>query len=50
MGKTQVKNIKKIDLIAEDKRLTEIYLQVIKEMAIQFKIDINDFKHDLEVM
>lgn len=50
MGKTHVKSIKKIDVIAENKRLTEIYLQVIKEMAIQFGINIDNFKHETEVM
>ncbi|WP_079708121.1 Rha family transcriptional regulator [Paraliobacillus ryukyuensis] len=50
MGKTHVKSIKKIDVIAENKRLTEIYLQVIKEMAIQFGINIDDFKHETGIM
>lgn len=49
MNKTYVNKINKLDVIAEEKRLTEIYLQIVKEMAIQFKIDINDFK-ELEVI
>src|SRR5699024_2246170 len=43
MTKTFIKNINKLDVIAEEKRLVEIYIQIVKEMAIQFKIDINDF-------
>nr|WP_232620916.1 BRO family protein [Virgibacillus massiliensis] len=44
MTKSYVNKINKLDVIAEDKRLVEIYIQVVKEMAIQFKVDINDFK------
>lgn len=44
MTKTFVKNINKLDIIAEEKRLVEIYLQVVKEMAIQFRINVNDFE------
>ncbi|WP_307894021.1 BRO-N domain-containing protein [Bacillus swezeyi] len=46
MSKTYVKKINKLDVIAEEKRLVEIYIQVVKEMAIQFKVNINDFKFD----
>jgi len=46
MTKSYVKKINKLDVISEEKRLVEIYIQVIKEMAIQFKIDINDFKFE----
>jgi len=46
MSKSYVKKINKLDVISEEKRLVEIYIQVIKEMAIQFKIDINDFKFE----
>src|SRR5690625_336872 len=44
MTKTFVKNINKLDVISEEKRLVEIYLQVVKEMAIQFRINVNDFE------
>ena len=44
MTKTYIKKINKLDCIAEEKRLIEIYIQVVKEMAIQHKININDFK------
>ncbi|HLR43069.1 MAG TPA: Rha family transcriptional regulator [Pseudogracilibacillus sp.] len=47
MTKTFVKNINKLDVIAEEKRLVEIYIQIVKEMAIQFKIDINDFESEV---
>ncbi len=46
MSKSYVSKISKLDCIAEEKRLTEIYIQVIKEMAIQFGININDFKFE----
>jgi len=46
MSKSYVQKINKLDVIAEEKRLTEIYLQVIKEMAIEFRVNINDFKFD----
>jgi len=46
MSKTYVKKINKLDVIAEEKRLVEIYIQIVKEMAIQFKVNINDFKLD----
>lgn len=44
MNKTYVSKINKLDVIAEEKRLVEIYIQVIKEMAIQFRVNINDFE------
>ncbi|MYL56161.1 phage antirepressor [Virgibacillus halodenitrificans] len=44
MTTSYIKKINKLDCIAEEKRLIEIYIQVVKEMAIQHKIDINDFK------
>lgn len=44
MTKTYIKKINKLDCIAEEKRLVEIYIQVVKEMAIEHKVDINDFK------
>ncbi|WP_281659097.1 BRO family protein [Halobacillus sp. Cin3] len=46
MSKSYVQKINKLDVIAEEKRLVEIYIQVVKEMAIQFKININDFKFE----
>lgn len=44
MTKSFVNKINKLDCIAEEKRLVEIYIQVVKEMAIQFKVDISDFE------
>ncbi|MYL45014.1 hypothetical protein GLV94_05115 [Virgibacillus halodenitrificans] len=46
MSKSYVQKINKLDVIAEEKRLVEIYIQVVKEMAIQFKININDFNFE----
>ena len=44
MTKTYVQKINKLDCIAEEKRLVEIYIQVVKEMAIQLRVDISDLK------
>lgn len=44
MPKSYVQKINKLDCISEEKRLVEIYLQVVKEMAIQFKVNINNFE------
>lgn len=44
MSKSYVQKINKLDVISEEKRLVEIYIQVVKEMAIQFRVDINDFE------
>lgn len=46
MSKSYVNKINKLDCIEEEKRLVEIYIQVVKEMAIQFRIDINDFNFE----
>lgn len=44
MSKSYVQKINKLDVIAEEKRLVEIYIQVVKEMAIQFRVNVNDFE------
>lgn len=41
-GKTAVKKLNKLDVIAEDARLTEIYLSVIKDMAIKYDVDFKE--------
>ncbi|KHD86343.1 hypothetical protein NG54_03210 [Heyndrickxia ginsengihumi] len=46
MSKSYVQKINKLDIIAEEKRLVEIYLQIVKEMAIQFKVDISNFNFE----
>ncbi|MFA1820595.1 Bro-N domain-containing protein [Virgibacillus oceani] len=46
MSKSYIQKINKLDVISEEKRLIEIYIQVVKVMAIEFKIDINDFKFE----
>ncbi|WP_246202670.1 BRO-N domain-containing protein [Virgibacillus doumboii] len=46
MSKSYVSKINKLDVISEEKRLVEIYIQVVKEMAIQFRVNINDFKFE----
>lgn len=46
MSKSYVQKINKLDVISEEKRLVEIYIQVIKEMAIEFRININNFNFE----
>lgn len=38
LGKTAVRNLNKLDIIEEDHRLKEIYMQVIKDMAIKYGV------------
>lgn len=40
--KSRRDKLSKVDVIADDKRLTEIYLAVIKDMAIKYGVDMND--------
>lgn len=47
MPKSYVNKINKLDVIQEEKRLVEIYVQVVKEMAIEFGIDVSDFQEAL---
>lgn len=47
MPKSYVNKINKLDVIQEEKRLVEIYVQVVKEMAIEFRIDVSDFQEAL---
>lgn len=39
LPKSKIDKVSKLDAIAEDARLTEIYLAIVKEMAIQYKVD-----------
>jgi len=47
MPKSYVNKINKLDVIQEEKRLVEIYIQVVKEMAIEFGVDVSDFQEAL---
>ena len=38
LGKTAVNKLNKLDIIQEDHRLKEIYMQVIKDMAIKYGV------------
>lgn len=42
LGKSKIKQIKKIDVIAEDNRLIEIYLSVVKDLAIHYGLNIDE--------
>ncbi|MGG4499136.1 ORF6N domain-containing protein [Brevibacillus reuszeri] len=37
--KSKIDKVSKLDAIADDARLTEIYLAIVKEMAIQYKVE-----------
>lgn len=39
LPKSKIDKVSKLDAIAEDARLTEIYLAIVKEMAILYKVD-----------
>jgi len=39
-SKTQCRNLTKLDILEEDPRLLEIYITVVKEMAIQYGVDL----------
>ena len=39
VGKTKIKKINCLDIIAEDKKLIEGYVAIVKEMAIKFGVD-----------
>lgn len=41
-SKTAQNKVSKLDVIADDKRLTEIYLGVVKDMAIKYSVDVSD--------
>lgn len=42
IGKTKIQNLSNLDVIAEDNRLIEIYISVVKEMAIKYGVDIDE--------
>ncbi|GAA0461931.1 hypothetical protein [Alkalibacillus silvisoli] len=41
-SKSKVQKANKMDVIQSDKSLTEIYLSIIKEMAIKYDVSIGD--------
>ena len=43
MSKTAINKISKLDVIAEDKKLISVYVTVIKEMAVKYKLDISRY-------
>lgn len=42
VAKSKIDKVNKMDVIADDQRLTEIYLAIVKEMAIKYKIDLKN--------
>ncbi|HJV46606.1 MAG TPA: Rha family transcriptional regulator [Bacillota bacterium] len=44
VAKSKIDKVTKLEVIADDSRLTEIYLAIVKEMAIQYRVDVSEFK------
>ncbi|MCK1996472.1 Rha family transcriptional regulator [Psychrobacillus psychrodurans] len=42
--KSTVNKVSKLDAISEDARLTEIYLAIVKELAIKYRVSFTDFE------
>ncbi|HEC2213612.1 TPA: Rha family transcriptional regulator [Staphylococcus delphini] len=42
--KTQIKNLSKLDVINDEPRLIEIYIAVIKNLAIKYGVDLSQFE------
>lgn len=42
VAKSKVDKVNKMDVIADDARLTEIYLAIVKEMAIQYQVKLEN--------
>ena len=42
--KTQINKLSKLDIINDEPRLIEIYISVIKSMAIKYGVDINQLE------
>ncbi|MDA2525874.1 ORF6N domain-containing protein [Bacillus cereus] len=42
VSKSKIDKISNLDIIGEDKRLLEIYLAIVKEMAIRYQVNINE--------
>ena len=43
VAKSRIDKVNYMDVIADDARLTEIYLAVVKEMAIKHGVDVKSF-------
>lgn len=41
VSKSKIDKVSNLDIIGEDKRLLEIYLAIVKEMAIRYQVNIN---------
>lgn len=42
VAKSKIDKVSNLDIIGEDKRLLEIYLAIVKEMAIRYQVNINE--------
>lgn len=42
LGKTKIQQTKKLDVIAQDNKLIEIYISVVKNLAIHYGVDIDE--------
>ncbi|GMA52640.1 hypothetical protein GCM10025857_39970 [Alicyclobacillus contaminans] len=46
-AKSKIDKVNKMDVIADDARLTEIYLAVVKEMAIRYQVNLAEVNSDV---
>nr|MCX3330095.1 hypothetical protein [Bacillus pacificus] len=42
VSKSKIDKVSNLDIIGEEKRLLEIYLAIVKEMAIRYQVNINE--------
>ena len=42
--KSQINKVSKLDVITDELRLIEIYISVIKNMAIKYGVDVSQFE------
>ncbi|NPC94819.1 phage antirepressor protein [Bacillus sp. WMMC1349] len=47
VAKSRIDKVNKMDVIADDSRLTEIYLAVVKEMAIKYGVNLNNSSKEI---
>ncbi|WP_162920161.1 hypothetical protein [Paenisporosarcina cavernae] len=42
VAKSTVNKVSKLDAIADDSRLTEIYLAIVKELAVKYRVNVEN--------
>lgn len=44
VAKSKVNKVSKLDVISDDARLTEIYLAIVKELAIKYRVNLSNYQ------